>query len=68
MSDMRNIVFSLIAVMAIVCGCAGTVDTPLAEISFTSTGKDKVQIPAYGDKVSVRFSSALDWTVARIVR
>ena len=63
MSDMRNIVFSLIAVMAIVCGCAGTVDTPLADISFTSTGKDKVQIPAYGDKVSVRFSSALDWTV-----
>ncbi|MBR5567142.1 MAG: Omp28-related outer membrane protein [Bacteroidales bacterium] len=59
---MRNIVLSLIAVMAIVCGCAGTVDVPLADISFTSTGKDKVEMPAYGDKVSVRFSSALEWT------
>lgn len=60
---MKKYLFTLLAVIVSLWGCDGTGTTPLGQIQLASSSKDVVEIKPEGGKETVRFSSALDWTI-----
>jgi thiol-disulfide isomerase/thioredoxin len=60
---MKKYLFTLLAVIASICGCDDTGTQPTGEIQLASSSKDVIEIKPEGGKETVRFSSALEWHI-----
>ena len=60
---MKKYLFTLLAVIASICGCDDTGTQPTGEIQMASSSKDVLEIKPEGGKENVRFSSALEWHI-----